>query len=69
VDQFLVCVSDRLTDILSGAYETTTDVWCYRVEADNAHAAVEPAIEQWRAEVGERTALSLSVSRMPAPRT
>lgn len=60
--QFLVCLSDSRTDILTDTRETTADVWCYKIEAEDAHAAVQPAADQWRAAVGERVAASLSVS-------
>jgi glutathione S-transferase len=65
MDRFLVCFSDRRTDILTGAQETAADIWCYEIEAEDACAAVQPATAQWHAHVGERAAVSLSVSRMP----
>jgi hypothetical protein len=60
--QFLVCLSDTRTNILADHGETTADVWCYTIEAEDAHAAVQPAADQWRAAAGERVAASLSVS-------
>ena len=60
--EFLVCLSDSRTDILTDHGETAADVWCYTIEADDARAAVQPATDQWRAAAGERVAVSLSVS-------
>jgi glutathione S-transferase len=65
--RFLVCLSDRRPDILAGAQETAADIWCYEIEAEDAGSAVAPAVEQWREQVGERVAVSLSVSQMSAP--
>ena len=66
MDRFLVCLSDRRTDILAVAQETAADIWCYEIDAEDAATAVEPAVKAWHADVGERSAVSLSVSQMPA---
>jgi hypothetical protein len=63
VERYLVCISDRRTDLLVG-HESTADVWCYEIDAEDAHAAVEPAMERWRDDAGPRTAVSLTVSQM-----
>lgn len=64
METFLVCVSDRRSDLTVSASETAADVWCYDVEAEDAQAAVGPAVERWRAEVGQRPLVSLSVARL-----
>lgn len=58
---FVVAISDRRVDDVRELSDATPEVWFYEVEADDARAAIDPALDKWHAEVGNRPAVSLIV--------